>query len=122
ADADDTVDVPLGAGDVGGDVLVVRAEPEAVVDEFGVLISDIGLELDLLLREGHRLQRTVRGVKNDRGRSLIDFAALDTNQAVLNLVETTDAVLTAELVEPLDQVDGRQLFAIDGHRHAALEA
>src|SRR5690606_13088297 len=52
--ADSAGDVALRARDVRGDILVVGAEPEAVVDEFGVFGGDELLELDLLLRKGHR--------------------------------------------------------------------
>ena len=66
-DAHLAADEALGAGRVGGEVLVVGAEPEAVVDELGVFGSDLPLQLQLLLREGHRLEGTVGGEEDGGG-------------------------------------------------------
>src|SRR5205814_2915944 len=60
-------------------------------------------------------------VENDRGRGLVDLARLDADQPVLDLVDATDAVLPAELVELLDQPDALHRGAIKGGRDALAE-
>ena len=95
----------LRAAHVRREVLVVRGEPQAVVDEVGVLLRELRLEAQRLLRQHHVLERAVRGMKDHRRGRLVDLARLDPDQAVLDLIDAADAVLPAELVEALDELD-----------------
>ncbi len=60
-------------------------------------------------------------VQDRRGRRLVDLAALDPDQAILDVVDPPDAVRAAQRVQPLDQLDRRQALAIERDRDAALE-
>ena len=63
----------------------------------------------------------MRGVQDRRGRRLVDLAALDPDEAVLDVVDAADAVGAAQVVEALDELDRRQPLAVEGDRDAALE-
>jgi hypothetical protein len=110
--------VTLRAGDVGIEVLVVGAEPEPVIDELGVLRCDILLQLELLLREGHRLEGGVGSVEDHRSRRLVDLPALDADEPVFDVVDAPDAVQAAEVVQPLDELDRAKLLPIEPNGNA----
>ena len=122
ADPDVAGDRPIGARDVAAQVAVEGAEPQAVVGELGDLVGDDAVEAERVLGEDEALQRAVRGVEDRRRGRLVDLAALDADQAVLDVVDPAHAVRAAELVEPLDEGDRVQALAVDRDRHAALEA
>ena len=82
---------------------MVRGEPQAVVDEVGVLLRELRLEAQRLLGQHHVLERPVRGMKDHRRGRLVDLARLDPDQAVLDLIDAAHTVLTAELVEALER-------------------
>src|SRR5436309_1261685 len=103
----------LRAADVHSEVLMVRREPEAVVDHLRVFPRDARLEAQRVLREHHLFEGLVRRVQDHRRRRLVDLARLDTDEAVLDLVDAADAVLAADLVEPLDERDAAELLAAD---------
>ena len=63
----------------------------------------------------------MRRMEHRGRRRLVDLAALDPDEAVLDVVDPADAVGPAEAVEPIDEVDRRQPFTVDGDRNAALE-
>ena len=92
---------------------MVRREPEAVVDHLRVFPRDARLEAQRVLREHHLFEGLVRRVQDHRRRRLVDLARLDTDEAVLDLVDAADAVLAADLVEPLDERDAAELLAAD---------
>ena len=50
------------------------AEPEAVVDQVGILLADQGLEPEGVLGEGEELDLAMGLVQDDRGRRLVDLA------------------------------------------------
>ncbi len=114
--------VPLRALNVGRDVLMVDSEPQAVVDEVGVLLSDALLETHLLLGQGHLLQAIVRPQKRHRRRRLVYLPRLDAHQPILHMVDAAHAVLTGQLVQAAYQRHGIELAAVQGHRHPLLEA
>ena len=62
------------------------------------------------------------GVQDDGRGRLVDLAALDADQPVLDVVDPADAVRAAQVVQPLDQRHGAQRLAVDRDRDAALEA
>ena len=115
-------DVALGAGHVGGDILVVGAEPEPVVDEFRVLLRDVLLEPDLLLGEGHPLERAMGCMEGDGGGGLVELAALDAHEPILDVVDAADAMLAAELVQALDERERRDRRTVEGNGKAVLVA
>jgi hypothetical protein len=117
-DANGAGDVALRACDVGGDVLVVGAEPEAVVDQFRVFDSDLLLQAHLLLGERHAFERAMRGVEDDTGRRFVDFAAFDADEAVFDGVDAADAVFAAEFVQAFDDGDRAERLTVEAKRHA----
>ena len=100
---------------------MVRGEPQAVVDQVGVLLRDALLHPVLLLRERYRLQRPVRLQQRDGGRRLVDLARLDAHQPVLDHVDAADAVLARQRREPLHQRHRARPLAVQRHRHPVVE-
>ena len=93
-----------------------RAEPEAVVGVLRELVADEPVEAQLLLAQRQALERGVRGVQDHGRRRLVDLAALDADEAILDVVDATDAVLAAERVEALDELDRRDRLAVERDR------
>ena len=62
------------------------------------------------------------GVQDYGGGAFVDFAGFDAYQPVFYVVDAADAVLSAEGVEVLDEVDAADGFAVYGDGPAALEA
>ena len=60
-------------------------------------------------------------VQDRRGRRLVDLAALDADEAVLDVVDPADAVGAAQRVQPVHQLDGAEPLAVERDRDAALE-
>ena len=79
------------------------AEPEPVVGQLGELVCHDTVEPESVLGEGQTLEGTVGSMDDCGGGRLVDFAALDTDEAVLNVVDPADAVGTGEVVDLLDQ-------------------
>src|SRR5699024_11983307 len=103
--------------DVAGDGLVQAVgkgvqglpqggEPLAVVDDVGVLLGQLGLEVGALLVQGDGLQDVDGLVEDGAAGGLVDAAALHAHQAVLDDVQQADAVLAANLVQAFQQVHG----------------
>src|SRR6185369_1900381 len=63
----------------------------------------------------------VRTVQDRGGRRLVDLAALDPDQAILDVVDPPDTVRAAQVVDTLDEVDRSEPLAIDRDGDAALE-
>ena len=62
------------------------------------------------------------GVQDDGGRRLVDLAALDAHQPVLDVVDPADPVGRAEGVEPLDELDRVDRLPVERDGDSALEA
>ena len=60
--------------------------------------------------------------QDDRGRRLVDLAALDPDCTVLDHVEPPDPVAAGERVQPRDQLRERQLLTVERDGNAGLEA
>ena len=60
--------------------------------------------------------------QNERGRRLVDLAALDPDGAVLDHVEPSDPVAAGERVQPRDQLRETELLAVERDGDARLEA
>src|SRR6185436_21131715 len=67
-------------------------EPETVVRRLGDLVGDHPAEAQLVLREGQALERAVGRMEHDGSGRLVDLAALDPDEPVLDVVDATDAV------------------------------
>ena len=113
--------VTLGGEDVGIQVLAVAAEPEAVVDQLGILLGHPRLEAALVAGEGHLLQGLVGHEQRHRRRRLVDLPRLDAHQPVLQHVYAPHAVLAGQGVQGRDQLHRPHLAAVQGHRHPLLE-
>ena len=122
ANPDLTRDHPLRARDIPAKVTVQGAEPQAVVGELGQLIRHAAVEAKGVLAERQGLQPAVRGLEDGGGRRLVDLAALDPDQAVLDVVDPPDPVGSGERVEALHERDRLQSLAVQADGDAALEA
>ena len=60
--------------------------------------------------------------QDERGRRLVDLAALDSDHAVLDHVDPPDPVRTGALIQLGDEVDEAELLAVERDREAAGEA
>ena len=120
-DPDLAADHPLGRGHVAAQVAVERREPQPVVGQLGELVGHGPVEPERVLGQGQALERTVRLVQDRRGRRLVDLTALDPDQAVLDVVDPSDAVRATQRVEPVHQLHGVQPLAVDRDRDPALE-
>src|SRR5262249_7362674 len=83
----------------GHQVLVELAEPEAVVDQVRVGLTHVRFEAQRLLGKREEIQLAVSLVQQYGGRGLVDLARLDADQAILNVVDSPDAMLARKLVE-----------------------
>src|SRR5688500_19719491 len=92
---------PLRRRDVAAQVAVKGAEPQAVIRELRELVRYDPVEPQRVLRQGQALERPMRRVENRRGRRLVDLAALDADETVLDVVDPTDPMRTTKLVQPL---------------------
>ena len=106
ADPDLAGDDALGGRHIGTQVAGQGAEPQAVVDEAGQLVRHEGIEPERVARQRQPLERPVGGVEDGRGRRLVDLAALDPDQPVLDVVDTPHAVRAAEGMQPVHERHG----------------
>ena len=60
-------------------------------------------------------------VQDGGGGRFVDLAALDPDEAILDVVDPADAVGAAQAMQPLDQLDRRQPIAVERDRDPALE-
>src|SRR5262245_49743252 len=79
--------------------LAIGREPEAVIDELGIARHQLILEMHRLAVERERLDRPVRDVEYGTARRLVDAARLHADEAVLDEIDTPDAILLAVSVE-----------------------
>ncbi len=114
-------DVSLGGGDEGVQGLPQLAEPQAVVDEFGVLDRDEILVAHGVLVQADALQGLVGAAEDRAGRGLVDAAAFHADQAVFDDVGPADAVPAAERVQLGEEPDTRDPLAVQADGVALLE-
>src|SRR5690606_37307025 len=98
-----------------------RREPHAVVDELAPALLDLALEPGLLALDGDVLQLLVRGDQGDGAGRLVDLAALDAHEAVLDDVDAADALRAGAAVHLLDGLQRRDGYAVDRDGDALLE-
>ena len=72
--------------------------------------------------ERERLHRAMRHMQDGAARRLVDAARLHADIAVLDEIDSADAVVAAKLVQPREQRGGRELLAVDGDRVALGKA
>src|SRR5258708_528499 len=121
-EADRALDALLAFVDEGLQHLAFGREPEAVIDELGIARHQLVLEMRGAAIEGDALDAAMRGVQDGAAWRLVDAARLHADEAVLDEIEPTDAVLAAELVEPSEEARGRQCLAVHRDRVAARES
>ena len=97
------------------------AEPQAVVDHLGPLLSDQVFETRDLFRKGDVLQCLVGLQQEHRSRSLIDLARLDTDEAILQVIDPSDTVLATNSVEFGHEPKGVNRFTFERYRQSMLE-
>ncbi len=93
------VDRFLGLGDEGLEGIALGSEPEAIVDELGVSWDEAITKVLSIAVDGQGLEVLVGGQQNGATWGLVDAAGLHADEAVLDDVDASDAVLTAEEVE-----------------------
>src|SRR5205085_12425564 len=79
------------------------------------------LETHLVAAQCQALQSAMRGMQYSGSRSLVDFAGLDANQAILDMIDPPDAILSCKLVQTFDQRNAFHLFAVQGYGDAVLK-
>ena len=109
-------DHPLRRRGVRPQVARQRAEPQTVVHQPRQLVGDHPVEPERVARQGQPFERPMRGVQDRGRRCLVDLAALDPDQPVLDVIDPADAVGRAQLVDAIDQGDRQQPLAVDGDR------
>ena len=116
--ADLAVDALLGGGDGGLEELTLGGEVEAVVQDLGVVDGDkLVTESTDFTVHNETLEVNVSSAQKSETRGLVAATRLDTNETVLNNVNTTDTVATGNGVgceEKLDRVGNGLLLAILG--------
>ena len=93
----------------------LRGEPEAVVDELRIARHHFVLEMGDLTVEADRLDGAMRAHHDRSTGRLVCAAALHPDEAVLDDVETADAVLAAEAIQFGQHFGWRHGLAVDGN-------
>lgn len=125
--ADETVDGALAGGDRGDDELALGCEPVAIVEDPAKLDGDeLVAERANIAVEREALDVHVCDAKDGRCGGLVASARLDADEAVLDDVDASNAVLASQRVELKEHVDRvRVLFVLGGdgdlHGQALLE-
>src|SRR5712691_12812141 len=111
----------LRSVDISRQVLVQGTVPLAVINQPRILSCNYLLETSLVAAESEAFKCTVGSVQNYSRRCLVHLARFDAHQAVLDMVNTPNAILPRELVQRFNQHRPVQLFAIESDRDAMLK-
>ena len=95
-----TGDVALALRDEGLECRAQRRIPQPVVDQLGPARLEAGLLVLQVALEGQVLEVCVRRDERQRGRALVDLAALDPHTAVLDHVESSEATGAGDGAQP----------------------
>src|SRR5882757_4852870 len=115
-------DVLLRVVDEGLERALQRRVPEPVVDQLAPLLVGGSLEPGQFALQRDVLELGVRGDQRHGSRRLVDLAALDADQPVLDHVEPANALRARAPVQFDDRLQNGHAAPIYGHRHALLEA
>lgn len=98
--SDDTVDCLLGSGDSGHDEFTFWGEEESIVEDLGELNSDelISDRTDVSV-QSHSLEIHVGGSEDGSGWGFVTSTRLDTDESVLDNIDTSNSVLSGESVQ-----------------------
>ena len=99
-----------------------RAEPQAVVDHLRPLLRDQVLETRHLFRQRDVFECLMSLQQQHGGGRLVDFARLDADQPVLEVVDAADPVLAPHLVQRRHQVQRSDRLAVKRNRQTLFEA
>ena len=102
--------------------LALGREPEAVIDQLGIARHEAVLQMGRLAVERERFDGAMRSEQDGAARRFIDAARLHADEAVLDEIETADAIVMAQPVEFGQERGGRHGLAVDGDGIALLEA
>ena len=114
-------DRALGGVHKGIQCLFQRAEPEAIVNQFGVFQRHGVFVLHGGVVEHQRFQLAVGFHQNRAAGGFVDPAGFHAHQAVFHHVDPADAVLAAQGVQEGDQLAGAHLLAVHGHGRAGFK-
>ena len=106
----------------GGQRLPERGEPETVVDELGVAHRHRLLVVQRVTVEDETLELAVGEVEHGPRRGLVDAPGLDAHETVLDEIQPPYPVSAGNSVQGLDHLHRPQALAVEGDRHALLEA
>ena len=93
--------------------LAQRREPLAVVNQVGVVERDLLLVVHRGAVERQRFELAMRRHDDRAARCLIAAARFHPDEAVLDQIDTADAVLAADAVQLLDDRSRAELLAVD---------
>ena len=101
--------------------LALRAEPEAVIKQFGIFRHQLILQMRRAAIERDLFDAAMRDVQDGATRRFVHAARFHADEPVFQQIEPTNAMALAQLVQLPQQLRRAQPFAIDRHRIAALE-
>src|SRR5262249_8674628 len=101
--------------------LALGREPEAVVDQLAVFMHELVLAVGCAAIERDGFDPTVRGEQDGAAGGLVHAARLHADEAILDEIESPDAVSTSERVEVGEHLRGREPLAVERDGVAALE-
>ena len=99
----------------------LRAEPVAVINQTGIAGHEIVLQVGDLAIEGQTLNRAVGFQKDRSAWGLVTATALHPDVAVLDQIEPTNTVTTADSIEFSQQFMGRERHVVEGDWIARLK-
>src|SRR5260370_26671466 len=99
-----------------------RREPQAKVNEFGILERDVLLEMQQVPIEAEGFEFPVGGEQQRASWRFVAAARLDADEAVLDQVDASNRVAPADFVQQFDQRYGIESLAAHRNTHASFES
>ena len=99
-----------------------RREPQAEIDQLGILQPNVLLEVHEVALQAQGFEFAVRGNQQSSARSFVAAARLDADKAVLHQVDAADGIASADFVQQLDQRNRIELHAVHRNRNSLFKA
>ena len=113
--------VLLGVLDESVERLGSRGEPLRIVNQLAPALVDIALDAVLFALEAAVFEFLMSGDQGHGARSLVQLAGLDADQAILDEVDTADALGASTSVHLFDGLQRSDVAAVDLDRDTFLE-
>ena len=104
-DLDEPVDGLLCLVDEGIQGHSQRRKPETVINEIRIILCDLRFVMGDLFVECLAFQFPMGEMQDHRSRRLVDLTGFDSNQPVLNQIDPSNTVLTADFIERVDDFE-----------------